>query len=153
MIDIDGVVADVRHRLHRLDRRPKDWDGFFADARDDEPYAEGLSVVARLVDGHEVVFLTGRPERCRADTEAWLAQHGLAGHRLVMRPHGLRRPAAEVKVELLARMAEGREVAVVVDDDPLVLQAMVAAGYPTFPAAWSDRSDELLVAQEVEGRT
>jgi hypothetical protein len=32
VFDLDGVLADVRHRLHFLDRRPKDWDGFFAAA-------------------------------------------------------------------------------------------------------------------------
>ena len=32
IVDIDGVVADVRHRLHHLDRRPKNWSAFFAAA-------------------------------------------------------------------------------------------------------------------------
>lgn len=153
VIDIDGVVADVRHRLHHIEHRPKDWDGFFAAARHDPPHPEGLAVVARLAEDHDIVFLTGRPERCRADTEAWLAAHGIGGRPLHMRPSGTFRPAAEVKVEVLARVAAGREVAVVVDDDPAVLAAMAAAGHPTFAADWADRSAVLHVAQEVEGRS
>ncbi|MBA3955457.1 MAG: hypothetical protein H0X58_02180 [Acidimicrobiia bacterium] len=42
VVDIDGVLADVGHRLHFLDRRPKDWKGFFAAARTDPPHPEGI---------------------------------------------------------------------------------------------------------------
>ena len=153
IVDIDGVVADVRHRLRHLEGRRKDWDAFFAAAVDDPPHEEGLAIVERLAADHEIVFLTGRPERCRADTERWLEAHGIGGHPLHMRPEGTRRPAAQVKREVLDRVAAGREVAVVVDDDPDVLAAMAAAGRPTFHAAWGDRSTTLHQAQEVEGRS
>src|SRR4051812_41343002 len=72
VIDLDGVVADVRHRLHHLDLRPRDWAAFFGGIPDDPVLPEGLAVVERLADDHELVYLTGRPERTRADTEAWL---------------------------------------------------------------------------------
>ena len=32
VLDIDGVLADVSHRLGHVQRRPKDWDAFFAAA-------------------------------------------------------------------------------------------------------------------------
>jgi hypothetical protein len=143
----------VGHRLHHIQRRPKDWDAFFEAARRDPPHAEGLAVVARLGEEHDIVYLTGRPERCRPDTEAWLEEHGIGGRPLHMRPSGVFRPAAEVKVGVLARLAAHRQVAVVVDDDPAVLAAVEAAGYATFPADWADRSPALHVAQEVEGRS
>lgn len=151
-VDLDGVVADVRHRLHHLEGRVADWESFFAAAVDDPPHDEGLAVVAHLDVDHEVVYLTGRPESCRDDTERWLEAHGIGGHRLVMRPAGVRRPAAELKRALLAEIASGREVAVVVDDDPLVLAAMAEAEIPTFHAAWGGRSVALHQGQEVEGR-
>src|SRR5262245_49979 len=37
LVDIDGVVADAGHRLHLVERRPRDWDAFFAAAADDPP--------------------------------------------------------------------------------------------------------------------
>lgn len=154
-VDLDGVLADVRHRLHFIEHRPRDWDGFFAAAVDDPAHPEGLALVATLEAEHEIVFLTGRPRRCEADTVHWLAAHGIAGHRLVMRPAGDRRPAAAVKLELLRRIAAGRTVAVVIDDDADVIRTMRAAGYPTFLATWEGRGDgdELSVAQEDLGRT
>lgn len=153
IVDIDGVVADVRHRLRHVEGSPKDWGAFFAAAVADPPHAEGLAVVARLAEDHEVVFLTGRPEACRDDTERWLDDHGLGDHRLVMRPEGIRRPAAELKRELLAGLAAGRVVGVVVDDDEMVISAMLEAGHPTFHATWGDRSTALHEAQEVDGRS
>ncbi|HEY8527707.1 MAG TPA: hypothetical protein VIL48_22265 [Acidimicrobiales bacterium] len=157
IVDIDGVVADVRHRLHHIERRPKDWDAFFAAAGDDPPHREGLELVAALVRDHEVVFLTGRPRRIEPATRRWLDEHGLGGHRLVMRPDGEWLPAARLKVRLLRELAQGRAVAVVVDDDPDVLAAMTAAGYPVRLADWEPRAPAgertLREAQEGEGRT
>ena len=156
-VDIDGVVADVRHRLHHLESRPKDWDGFFAAAQDDPVHEEGVALVDRLAQDCEVVFLTGRPESLRADTQDWLHRHGMGGHRLLMRPRGDRRPARQVKLQLLRQLAHGRHVAVVVDDDPLVIDAMRQAGHPTLHADWEQRStpddQALLAAQEVDGQS
>jgi phosphoglycolate phosphatase-like HAD superfamily hydrolase len=156
-VDIDGVLADVRHRLHFIERRPRDWDGFFAAAVDDPAHPEGIALVETLQADHEIVFLTGRPDRLAADTERWLAQQGVGGHRLVMRPERDRRPAATVKLELLKQLAGGRQVAVVIDDDADVIRTMRNAGYPTFHAAWEQRGDAdeqaLNVAQEKLGRT
>lgn len=157
IVDIDGVVADVRHRLHHLDRRPKNWDGFFAAAVADPPHPEGLAVVERLARDHELVYVTGRPEHLRAATEAWLADHGIGGHRLLMRAPRDRAPARVVKPAIVARLAAGRTVGVVVDDDPEVLEAMAQRGWPTFPADWEARTAHQertrQAAQETEGRT
>jgi phosphoglycolate phosphatase-like HAD superfamily hydrolase len=135
-VDLDGVVSDARHRLHHLERRPKNWKAFFVEAAHDEPFEEGLAVVAKLADEHDIVFLTGRPEHLERLTREWLARHGLDGHDLVMRPDGDRRPAAQVKPGLLRQYAGEREVAIVVDDDPDVIAALAAVGYPTFHATW-----------------
>lgn len=157
VIDIDGVVADVRHRLRHLQGRRKKWDAFFAAAPNDPAHPEGMRLVGELAHEHEVVFLTGRPEHCRRDTIDWLDRHGLPTDRVLMRPADDRRPAAEVKAELLAAaVAGGCSVAVVVDDEQ-VLEAMRVAGYPTRRADWETRSTDadvaLTEAQELEGRT
>ena len=157
IVDIDGVVADVRHRLHHIEGRHKSWQRFFDAAGDDGLHEEGRAVVERLREDHEVVYLTGRPRWLEAVTQAWLEEHGLGGHRLVMRPDDDRRPAAQLKVEALHRLADGRVVGIVVDDDRRVVDAMAAAGFPTFHADWERRAlDEqraLTRAQEDEGRT
>lgn len=153
VIDLDGVVADVRHRLRFIDGPRRDWDAFFAGVGADDVLPEGRAVVHRLAAGHEIVYLTGRPERTRSETEAWLARHRLPQGRLIMRREGDRRPARMVKPALLRSLARGRDVAVVVDDDAEVCAALVAAGWPVLRADWMSPADELHEAQELDGRT
>jgi phosphoglycolate phosphatase-like HAD superfamily hydrolase len=152
-VDLDGVVADVRHRLHHIERRPKDWDAFFAAAVDDPVLPEGRAVVEELVGrGHEVVWLTGRPERCRWDTLAWLRRNGLPDGRLYMRRDGDRRPARVTKLAILRELARDRPVAVAVDDDDDVVRVLREAGFPVLHATWMTDPAPLHDAQE-QGRT
>lgn len=154
VIDLDGVVADVRHRLHHLDAKPKDWDAFFAGIPDDPVLPEGRAVVDKLAGDHEIVYLTGRPERSRPDTEGWLERHELPRGRLIMRRERDRRPARVTKPALLRRfVADGRTIAVVVDDDPAVCDALERQGWPVLRADWMGRPETLDEAQERSGRT
>ena len=153
LFDVDGVLADVQHRLVHVQRRPKDWDAFFAAAPGDPPLPEGLALAREAATQCEVVYVTGRPERCRADTLAWLQQHGAPTGRLVMRRLGDHRPARRAKLELLTRLGADRSVAVVVDDDPAVCDAYESAGWTVLRATWADRAPVLEQAQELDGRT
>jgi hypothetical protein len=154
VIDLDGVLADVRHRLHFLESKPKDWDRFFAGIPDDPVLPEGRAVVERLAIDHELVYLTGRPEATRAETEAWLEQHRLPLAELIMRRPGDRRPARVTKPALLRSYAgRGRSIGVVVDDDPQVCDALERNGWPVLRADWMGRPETLAEAQEDAGRT
>ena len=154
VIDLDGVVSDARHRLGYLEHRPKDWDGFFAAAPDDPVLPEGRAVVAELVErGHEIVWLTGRPERCRRDTVDWIDRMGLPGGRLYMRGNHDRRPARQTKLEVLRRLQLSRPVDVRVDDDDAVVRTLREAGFNVLHATWMTAQPTLFDAQENEGRT
>ena len=137
VIDLDGVVADVRHRLQHIEGAAKDWVAFFAGIPDDPVLPEGRAVVDRLATDHELIYLTGRPERTRSDTEAWLRQHRLPHGTLIMRRYAER----------------GRTIAVVVDDDPQVCDAIEKRGWPVLRADWMTRPESLEQAQEDAGRT
>jgi hypothetical protein len=153
VVDLDGVLADVRHRLHHVAARPKDWSAFFAAAPRDELLAEGARVVRALAEVHDIVYLSGRPESCRADTLAWLGRHRLPEADVLLRPHDDRRPGRLYKVDALNRLARSRDIAVLVDDDSLVCEAARAAGYDVLPATWMGEQPELVEAQEVDGET
>ena len=43
VFDIDGVLADVRHRLHHLQSRPQRWNAFFLAADADPLLEEGAA--------------------------------------------------------------------------------------------------------------
>lgn len=169
VLDIDGVLADVRHRLHHVAARRKDWAAFFAAAENDDVLQEGIEFASRAASTHDVVYLTGRPERIRAATQTWLDQHELPPGRLVMRAEQDHRPSAVVKVRELRQLRRESIVALLVDDNVAVVEAARAAGFTVYHATWMPGAAEppsddglfsidalpnpLHDAQEVEGRT
>lgn len=155
VFDIDGVLADVRHRLHHLQRRPKNWHGFFADAVNDPVLEPGRRAVAEAATSSTVVYVTGRPERCRRDTAAWLAEHGLPDGDLHMRPNRDRRPAVFYKAEVISKLSREQDIVAIVDDDDRVVARLQEMGMPVLHAQWmhGEQLDLLTEAQETEGRT
>ncbi len=152
-MDIDGVVADVRHRLEYLDRRPKDWEAFFRACVRDPVLPEGRAVAVRLASEHTLIYLTGRPERWRTETESWLAAAGLPAGVVHMRSDTDRRPSAVVKVGVLRRLGRQTPIGMVVDDDPHVVRAVRIAGFPVLMADWMTQQPSLFEAQEIDGAT
>ncbi|MER5339705.1 HAD family acid phosphatase [Streptomyces mirabilis] len=153
VFDLDGTLADSAHRQRFLERKPRDWDAFFAAAPQDPPLAQGVALVLRSTEECEVVYLTGRPERCRRDTVEWLAAQGLPEGRVWMRRNDDRRPARHTKLDVLRRLARDREIHVLVDDDELVCDEAERAGFRVVRARWATASAALKDAQEREGRT
>ena len=105
VFDIDGTVADARHRLHLIAGKADhdQWVRFFDAAVDDPPLAEGVARAKQLAETHDIVWLTARPERVREMTEDWLAQHGLPTGRLLMLPDGEKKVARTAK-EMIAEL-------------------------------------------------
>jgi hypothetical protein len=152
VFDIDGVVADVRHRVHHLEGRRNDWDAFFDAAADDTPLQPGVTLALDLAGRHELVWLTGRPDWLRGVTQDWLEAHGLPTDELHMRPYSDYRPARFYKLGVLAGL-RARSIEAFVDDDPDVVDAALEAGYPAVLADWAPRGRALRKAQDRLGRT
>lgn len=164
VFDIDGVLADVRHRLHHLNSRPKNWRAFFGEMDRDPLLAAGADLVRERVErGDEVRFLTGRPVYYRTATVQWLTGHGLAVGSLTMRPGRDRRPARLWKGDVMEHWrTEGYSIAGLVDDDPAVVAELRSRGFAVVHATWmhegptqqADPNQQALwEAQEAEGRT
>ena len=153
VVDIDGVVADVRHRLHFIENGRRDWGAFHSAAGADPVLPEGRELAALLSTEHDIVWLSGRPEWLRPLTEAWLDEHGLPPGPVVLRGNYDHRPAATFKLGVIRGLAEHEMVAAVVDDDDLVIEALAGAGFPAVRADWLPRTrgDALHRAQDVDG--
>jgi hypothetical protein len=158
VFDVDGVLADVRHRLPYVQRRPKDWPAFFSAMHADAPLEVGVALAHdQAAQGHAIVYLTGRNESYRGVTQAWLSEHGLPEGRLVMRRDADRRPARQFKPEALRRLSRSSRIVAVVDDDAAVVTVLRRDGWPVLHATWMDAEDEqqqaLFDVQEVDGRS
>ncbi len=122
--DIDGTVADLTQRLWYMEQTPKDYKGFFGAVYLDTPVREVIDQVRKMQETHDVVFVSGRPDTCAADTWFWLAEIAnldmseVVG--LLMRQGGDHRPDDQVKEELL-RMLPKERISLVIDDRPRVI--------------------------------
>lgn len=148
VVDIDGVLADVAHRLHHVvnldeGRRPN-WDAFFAAAHLDEPIEVGICLVRALASQYRIHLLSGRAERIRAKTIGWLAEHGVDYEALWLRRESDHRPDYIFKGEALDRLGLDAEVALVVDDSERIVemasQRGIIALHFRVPGVGRDRS-------------
>ncbi|GLI41526.1 acid phosphatase class B [Glycomyces algeriensis] len=131
IVDIDGTVALMGSR------DPYDETTVIHDAPN-YPIVRLVTVVAMA--GHSLVFVSGRTEACREDTETWLARRFPFPHSgLHMRAIGDKRRDAEVKTEIYRTHIEGRyNVRWVFDDRNQTVAAWRALGLTCLQVAPGD---------------
>jgi len=119
LVDMDGTLADSRHREHFVQGKRKNWKAFF-DAMDaDEPNAAIAEWVRELAKSYEIVIVTGRPQEYLQNTIEWLGRYSVPFSQIIMRRQGDRRPDFVVKEEMLA-VLDSERIATVIDDRPSV---------------------------------
>ncbi len=138
IFDLDGTLANIDHRLHFIKRLPKDWEQFFNHIPFDTPIdhiVELLGMYKQLE--YNVVFVTGRPERTRKNTIAWLNAWGIYdGEPIYMRGDNDRSPDDHVKMYLLhALRDDGWEPMMVFDDRDRVVAMWRRQGIPCLQVA------------------
>lgn len=140
IFDIDGTLADLSHRLHHIQKQPKDWHAFFACVADDAPIAHVIVLAMDLAaSGAEIVYVSGRSDECRGETVKWLERHGAPYGRLYMRKEGDHRDDDIVKAELLVELRAGGFVPIMAfDDRSRVVKAWRNNGVPCAQVADGD---------------
>lgn len=107
VLDLDGTIANCDHRLHYIKPpkgEKKNWKKFFDEIPGDSCYLEVKNTVRTLQEkGVEIYVVTGRPERTRADTQAWLGREGIVICGLFMRSNTDNRQDYITKPELVKK--------------------------------------------------
>lgn len=134
LVDMDGTLADVSHRLHLLEGKKKNWKQFFKLMDEDPPSEVVLQWVKNLSPEYKVIIVTGRPEEYRPNTEEWLRRHDVRYTDILMRRNGDHRPDYVVKKELLDEVPKDR-VAFVIDDRHSVCDMWRGCGLRVFQVA------------------
>lgn len=124
IVDIDGTMA-----LHVLpDGTQLRGHHEYERVGDDVPNQPVIDLVRQLVGTHDIVFLSGRPERARQDTLDWLDKAmpwWVADHddRLFMREDGDFRADDVVKEEIFLNLnLDPKHILFALDDRPRVLR-------------------------------
>lgn len=123
IVDIDGTVA--KH----VKRSPYDYNLVQTDA----PKHDVIRIVHALRDAdNRIIFVSGRPDHCRAATELWLDRHIRDWDELHMRATGDTRNDALVKLDIFdAEIRDRFNVVGVLDDRDRVVRMWRTLGLTT----------------------
>ena len=136
VFDIDGTLANLDHRLHYIQKTPKDWDAFYEDC-DRDTLIEPIARIAWNLAHQPIAYVTGRSEQVREKTIWWLNQqtlwmpNGLS--KLYMRQIGDHRPDHIVKPELIAPFKD--QITAIFEDRASVVQAFRSMGLTVLQVA------------------
>ena len=148
--DLDGTLCNIDHRLHFVQvaqGERKDWDSFFNGVPNDtvnKPVLEVLDRFRLTLNDFQIVFCSGRPERCRTDTVEWLKKYyfteceGKLHYELYMRQDGDFRRDDIVKQEILDKYIDKDRVLFVLDDRDQVVDMWRRNGLTCFQVAEGD---------------
>lgn len=133
VFDIDGTLADCGHRLHYIQRNPKDWRSFFHSCGLDDPILPTIKIARALhsAQAFDIEFWTGRPEDVRLDTRDWLYDHlgaWAANSPLRMRKENDRRNDIVTKAEYVGE----RQPLVVFEDRERVVKMYRSMGITVY---------------------
>lgn len=140
VIDLDGTIADSRHREHYAVER--DWDEFHLRSGQDAPKPDVRWLINflsehRVGDYPYLMILTGRNERYRPLTENWLRHNNIDYDELIMRPDNNFERDADLKLRLLQEFCDRagyddptEAVIFILEEREGMVQAYREAGFP-----------------------
>ena len=117
IFDLDGTLANLKHRLKFIESIEEDWNAFYEACDKDEPILNNINLLKTLRStlGYEdrIVILSGRSMQVYNKTVSWLRDFGISiadGRVLLyMRPEKDHRPDYELKQEWLNNFLTSHE--------------------------------------------
>lgn len=138
--DIDGTIADLKHRLHYVKQDKKDWKSFFNEMEKDGVIEDIKDLVLQYKgNGYPIIFVSGRPDSHREQTKNWLEnvafkdikfKEGEDYATILMRRSFDHRPDDEVKRDILLNYLKVDNVHTVIDDRPRVVRMWKSFNLP-----------------------
>ena len=118
IVDIDGTIANVDHRIHLVRKPNKNWKLFFEKMNDDKPIEQIINKIKELHDdGLKILIVTGRPETYQSITSAWLNKHlPFEEFELIQRKKNDNRPSYQVKKSILIELKKKYKIKFFLDD-------------------------------------
>ena len=96
--DFDGTLSDYKHREHL---RTSDWNSYISLSRKDTLIEQVNDILERFKDSYTIIILSARGEKCRVETEEWLADKNVHYDELILKNDEDMRDDCLVKLDLL----------------------------------------------------
>lgn len=132
IVDIDGTLADASHRIHFIQKKPKDWKAFFDAMDGDAPNQYVIDLVNHLHSIYSIILVSGRPDAYVEQTGAWLSKNKVKWDGLRMRAAKDFRPDTVTKKEHLESLREKYNIIFAIDDRPEVVRMWRENKVPCF---------------------
>lgn len=102
VFDIDGTLANIEHRRHLVEAKPKDWKAFNDGMTQDKIHDDIVDLLLIFhARGDKIILCSGRDEDYKAQTIKWMQENDIPFDALYMRKSKDRRSDDIIKVELL----------------------------------------------------
>ena len=153
IVDLDGTLANIMHRIHFIEGKKRDNEGFYGSVAQDGVNRWCLDLIQNhLRSGLPVVIVSARAKECEYDTIAWLRRAGLdpllspSLSVQILRPNIKdNTPDVDLKREWLRSYGKER-ILFAVDDRARVVKLWRAEGITCLQCSdWEERQKEQLL--------
>lgn len=144
IIDLDGTLCNIDHRLHYVRDKRKNWRNFFLELVNDKPNQWCIDIINAFSSFQDlqIIFCSGRPDDYREQTEAWLNTHITPITNkwiLLMRKKGDYRQDSIVKEEIFINEIKDKyNILFVIDDRKQVVDKWRELGLTCLQCAEGD---------------
>ena len=122
LCDLDGTLCNVSHRRQYVATKPKNWDAWNAGLVNDKPNLAVLGIITSLTYYYPLIFVSGRSDDYRKQTEEWLEKYDISYNDLYMRKYKDHRDDAIVKGEIADEIEKEYNILGVFDDRQKVIK-------------------------------
>lgn len=132
--DIDDVVSSTGWRKASL--VDGDFDAYHSLSLKDPPNLMIIDLInAAHNSGHRTIAITGRPEKFRGITNAWMVQNKVKIDEIIMRPDDNFMTSPDLKLHLLKQLLDPIAKMLILEDRTDVTTALRGAGYTVLQVA------------------
>ena len=116
IIDLDGTLADIKHRRDQLTQN-NDWKKFNSEMHLDRLNLWCKEIIEKFRESHEILIVTGRSQNFSDTTEKWLLKHEVSFNRIFYREAEDYRDDTIIKKEIFENKIEPYFLPLFVVDD------------------------------------
>ena len=154
IFDLDGLLADCRHRLHFIEGENQDWDAFYLACGDDAVIQPSVDIYSALMDmDFHIAISTGRSEICRDHTMLWFEKNFIPNpHHVLMRGTQDYRKDYVLKEQHLKYLrSRGLEIVMAFDDRSGCVDMFHKNGIPCYHLDSEKIADTVDAAESKQG--